>query len=61
MPDGCSIVLAVIFPPLAVLTRVGMGCAFWLNVVLTLMGYFPGLIHAVYLIGRTRPVRYEYR
>jgi uncharacterized membrane protein YqaE (UPF0057 family) len=24
----------------------------WLNIVLTLMGYFPGLVHAIWVIAR---------
>jgi len=24
---------------------------FWINIVLTLMGYLPGIVHAVYIIG----------
>jgi len=25
---------------------------FWLNILLTLLGYFPGLIHAIYIIAK---------
>ena len=28
----------------------GIGKHFWLNIVLTLLGYFPGVIHAIYII-----------
>jgi uncharacterized membrane protein YqaE (UPF0057 family) len=29
---------------------VGIGLQFWINVVLTLLGYIPGVIHAIYII-----------
>ena len=30
--------------------EVGFGGHFWLNILLTLLGYIPGIIHAVYVI-----------
>jgi hypothetical protein len=36
----------VIIPPLGVFLQVGFGLHFWLNILLTLLGYIPGLIHA---------------
>ncbi|MEE4464705.1 YqaE/Pmp3 family membrane protein, partial [Azotobacter chroococcum] len=32
--------------------QVGFAGAFWLNILLTLLGYLPGIIHAVYIIAR---------
>ncbi|MGB6300257.1 MAG: YqaE/Pmp3 family membrane protein, partial [Rivularia sp. (in: cyanobacteria)] len=29
---------------------VGIGMDFWINILLTLFGYIPGIIHAVYII-----------
>jgi uncharacterized membrane protein YqaE (UPF0057 family) len=29
---------------------VGLGLQFWLNILLTLLGYVPGIIHAIYII-----------
>ncbi|MEK9711390.1 MAG: YqaE/Pmp3 family membrane protein, partial [Thalassolituus sp.] len=29
-----------------------IGGAFWLNILLTLLGYLPGIIHAVWIIAR---------
>lgn len=40
------IVFTIILPPLGVLLGKGFGWAFILNIVLTLLGYIPGLIHA---------------
>ncbi|MEL6646185.1 MAG: YqaE/Pmp3 family membrane protein [Pseudomonadota bacterium] len=50
--DILRIVIAVILPPLGVFLQVGLGKHFWLNILLTLLGYLPGIIHAVYIIAR---------
>jgi uncharacterized membrane protein YqaE (UPF0057 family) len=50
--DVLRIILSVIIPPLGVFLQVGLGLQFWLNVLLTLLGYFPGLIHAIWIIVR---------
>lgn len=50
--DVLRIVLSVIIPPVGVFLQVGLGLHFWLNILLTLLGYFPGLIHAVWIILR---------
>lgn len=49
--DLIRIVLAVILPPLGVFFEVGLGKHFWINIVLTLLGFIPGIIHAVYIIA----------
>ena len=41
---------SIIVPPLRVYWQVGLTGQFWLNVVLTILGYVPGLIHAIYII-----------
>jgi len=50
--DILRIILSILLPPLGVFLQVGIGLHFWLNILLTLLGYFPGLIHAIYIIGR---------
>jgi len=45
------IILSVLLPPLGVFLQVGIGLQFWINILLTLLGYFPGVIHAVYIIA----------
>ncbi|KAA0143053.1 MULTISPECIES: YqaE/Pmp3 family membrane protein [Gimesia] len=50
--DILRIVLAVLLPPVGVLLQVGLGMHFWLNIVLTLCGYIPGLVHAIWVIAR---------
>lgn len=42
-------ILAIFLPPLAVLFTGRFG-SFLLNILLTLLGYIPGLIHAVIVI-----------
>lgn len=46
------IVLAILLPPLGVFLQVGLTKHFWINIVLTLLGYIPGIVHAVYIIAR---------
>ncbi|MBD9642561.1 MULTISPECIES: YqaE/Pmp3 family membrane protein [Pantoea] len=50
--DFLRIVIAILVPPLGVFLQVGFGGAFWLNILLTLCGYIPGIIHAVWVIAR---------
>ncbi len=48
--DILRIIIAILIPPLGVFLQVGFGGQFWLNILLTLLGYVPGIIHAVYII-----------
>ncbi|WP_183757633.1 MULTISPECIES: YqaE/Pmp3 family membrane protein [unclassified Rhizobium] len=50
--DIIRILLAIILPPLGVFLQVGLGLHFWLNILLTLCGYVPGIIHAIWVILR---------
>ncbi len=50
--DVLRILLAILLPPLGVFLQVGLGLHFWLNIILTLFGYVPGIIHAVWVILR---------
>ena len=43
------IVITIILPPLGVLLGKGFGWAFIINILLTLLGYIPGLIHAFWV------------
>jgi uncharacterized membrane protein YqaE (UPF0057 family) len=49
--DCLRIVLSLIIPPLGVFLQVGFGPHFWINILLTLLGYVPGLIHAIWVIA----------
>ena len=48
-------VFACCLPPLAVYMERGCKCDFYLNLFLTLLGYFPGCIHAYCLICKKSP------
>ncbi|KAG1824617.1 uncharacterized protein BJ212DRAFT_539416 [Suillus subaureus] len=48
--DCVLILVAIIFPPAAAAFISGCGCDLFVNILLTLLGYFPGLIHALWLI-----------
>lgn len=46
------LILAILLPPVGVFLTVGIGGAFWLNILLTILGYIPGIIHAVWVIAK---------
>jgi len=48
--DIVKIILAIILPPLGVFFEVGLSKHFWINLILTLFGYIPGIIHALWVI-----------
>jgi uncharacterized membrane protein YqaE (UPF0057 family) len=50
--DLVRLILSVILPPVGVFLQVGLRPQFWLNVLLTLLGYVPGVIHAVWIIAK---------
>jgi uncharacterized membrane protein YqaE (UPF0057 family) len=50
--DIVRLILAIVFPPLGVFLQVGLSGAFFLNILLTLLGYLPGIIHAVWIIAK---------
>lgn len=52
MADLIRVILSVILPPLGVFFQVGLGLQFWINILLTLLGYIPGVVHAIWIIAR---------
>ncbi|MEM6834597.1 MAG: YqaE/Pmp3 family membrane protein [Sphingomonadales bacterium] len=50
--DILRIILSILLPPLGVFLTVGLGLHFWLNILLTLLGYIPGIVHAIWIIAR---------
>jgi uncharacterized membrane protein YqaE (UPF0057 family) len=58
--DFVRIVVAWFLPPVGVFLQVGPKKEFWINLVLTILFYFPGLLHAVWVIAKVgsdgRPV-----
>jgi uncharacterized membrane protein YqaE (UPF0057 family) len=50
--DLLRIILAVVFPPLGVFLQVGLRAAFWINILLTMLGFIPGIVHAIWIIAK---------
>jgi uncharacterized membrane protein YqaE (UPF0057 family) len=50
LPDWLIAVFCIILPPLAVGLRLGIGTDFWINILLTLLFWLPGVIHAFVVI-----------
>jgi len=48
--DICKIFFAVFLPPLGVFLEKGCGGDLCINILLTILGYIPGIIHALYII-----------
>ena len=48
--DIIRIIIAIFIPPLGVFLQEGLGKHFWINLILTLLGYVPGIIHALWII-----------
>ena len=50
-----KIVLSIFLPPVAAFLQVNVSTHFWINIVLTLLGGVPGMIHALWLVltGKT--------
>ena len=48
--DIIRIIITILLPPLGVFLQEGLGKHFWINIILTLLGYIPGIVHAIYII-----------
>ena len=49
-----KIICAIILPPLGVFLQVGIGKHFWINIILTLLGYIPGIAHAIWVVVKNK-------
>ncbi|KAH7444068.1 hypothetical protein KP509_02G062800 [Ceratopteris richardii] len=45
-----DVLLSIILPPLGVFLRFGCGVEFWICLLLTILGYIPGIIYALYVL-----------
>ncbi|MDD4900217.1 MAG: YqaE/Pmp3 family membrane protein [Candidatus Omnitrophica bacterium] len=45
-----KIILAILLPPVAAFMQVGLTAHFWINIVLSLLFVFPGILHALWLV-----------
>ena len=50
-----AILIAILLPPLGVFMEYGIGKDFFINVLLTIFGYIPGIAHALYLLFVSPP------
>ena len=48
--DLVKILLSIFLPPVAAFFQVGFSPHFFLNIVLTLLGGLPGMVHALWLV-----------
>lgn len=44
------IILAILLPPIAVFLKTGVGMQLLINIVLCLIFYIPGILHALWLV-----------
>lgn len=47
-----KLILAVLLPPVAVFLSSGISTALVINIVLTLIGWLPGVIHALWVVTK---------
>ncbi|XP_009799132.1 hydrophobic protein RCI2B-like [Nicotiana sylvestris] len=47
-----DILLAIILPPLGVFLKFGCKCEFWICCLLTLFGWLPGIIYAIWVLTK---------
>ncbi|WP_019503481.1 YqaE/Pmp3 family membrane protein [Pleurocapsa sp. PCC 7319] len=47
-----KIIAAILLPPLGVFLTMGVSQALLINVLLTLLGWVPGVIHALWIISK---------
>ncbi|MGL5807199.1 MAG: YqaE/Pmp3 family membrane protein [Xenococcaceae cyanobacterium] len=47
--NAIQLIVSILLPPLGVFLTVGFGTAFIINVLLTLLGWLPGVIHALWI------------
>jgi uncharacterized membrane protein YqaE (UPF0057 family) len=52
------IIVTIFVPPLAVFMMSGLGRDFWINLILTVFFWLPGVVHAIFLaLTRSETVR----
>jgi len=45
-----KVICSIFLPPVAAFLQVGVTTHFWINIVLTILGGIPGIIHALWLV-----------
>ncbi|BAS57496.1 hypothetical protein NIES2135_31380 [Leptolyngbya boryana NIES-2135] len=54
------LVFAIVLPPVAVFMTSGISSALVINILLTLLGWVPGIIHAIWYLQKTEERRGAY-
>jgi len=49
MLELLTLIATILLPPLGVAMKKGLSSDFWINLILTLIFYVPGLIHGIYV------------
>jgi uncharacterized membrane protein YqaE (UPF0057 family) len=47
-----QVIAAVVLPPLGVFLMTGVSSALIINILLTLLGWVPGIIHALWILSK---------
>ncbi len=47
-----KVIAAILLPPLGVFLAMGVSQALLINILLTLLGWIPGIIHALWIISK---------
>ncbi|TFL04355.1 UPF0057-domain-containing protein [Pterulicium gracile] len=58
--DIIAVLLALLFPPVAVALIAGCSCDLLINFLLTLLGWIPGTLHAFWLIYKKMRAEEQY-
>ena len=53
--DFLRLLILFFLPPVAVYMQFGADRHFWISCVLTLVGFFPGLLYSIYIMASRRP------
>jgi uncharacterized membrane protein YqaE (UPF0057 family) len=49
--DLLALALSIILPPAGVFLKVGLTTHFWINIILTIFGFYIfGVVHAIYVV-----------
>ncbi|KLU07359.1 Stress induced hydrophobic peptide [Rhodopirellula islandica] len=49
------LLLVFLLPPVAVYMQIGVGHYFWISLILTLLGFVPGLVYSLYIMASRPP------
>lgn len=47
-----QLITCILLPPLGVFLTVGVGSALLINILLTILGFIPGIIHAIWIYSK---------